>query len=105
MPFCKASGFSGKKPPRLQKGGYLIGYDISHPKRLVRVHKYFRRVCLGVQFSVYYFFGTQQEVEAILAGAEKFIQKGEDDIRAWPVANPEKMLVFGENQMDQVLIF
>jgi len=64
---------------------HLICYDISHPKRLARLHRLLRKHALALQYSVFLFVGEQRALERLLAQAAALICPKTDDLRAYPL--------------------
>ena len=66
-------------------GDYLICYDIACPRRLGRIHRCLKRQAMAVQYSVFLFTGSPQQLERCLAELERLMDKRQDDIRAYPL--------------------
>lgn len=64
---------------------YLLCYDIRNPRRLVRVHRYFKRRAQALQYSVFLFMGDDRQLDHLLEGAAELIDPKQDDLRAYPV--------------------
>ena len=64
---------------------YLICYDIGCPRRLGRIHRTLKRQAMALQYSVFLFSGTPQQLERCLTELERLMDKHEDDIRAYPL--------------------
>ncbi len=62
---------------------HLICYDITDPKRLVRLHRYLRRYAMPLQYSVFLFVGDERTLERCLQGALAFINLKKDDLRVY----------------------
>jgi CRISPR-associated protein Cas2 len=75
---------------------YLVCYDIANPKRLGRVHRRTVTQALFVQYSVYYFCGTHDELKILLDQIQEVINNNEDDVRAYNVAPLDKAITFGK---------
>ena len=46
--------------------GWLITYDITNPKRLVRLHRFLVKQATPVQYSVFHFEGSAAQMLALL---------------------------------------
>ena len=50
--------------------GWLITYDITNPKRLVRLHRFLVRQATPVQYSVFHFEGSAAQMGRLMADIE-----------------------------------
>lgn len=75
-------------------------YDIQNPKRLARVFRKMRKEGLHAQKSVFFYKGTEQDVDALLDRVAEVIDPGADDLRAYPIPHPAKIRITGVNPMD-----
>ena len=66
---------------------WLVCYDIRHPKRLARVHRFMKQEGIPLQYSVFLVPGTRQDMHEMLARLEERIDQREDDVRAYPIPN------------------
>ena len=79
----------------------LICYDIANPRRLGRVHRYLKRHACAVQYSVFLFTGTRQQLDRCLAELEKLMEPKEDDIRAYPLPQRGYRLSLGRSTLPE----
>lgn len=79
----------------------LICYDIANPRRLGRVHRYLKRHACAVQYSVFLFTGTREQLERCLAQLEKLMEPKEDDIRAYPLPQRGYRLSVGKSTLPE----
>lgn len=79
----------------------LICYDIANPRRLGRVHRFLKRHACPVQYSVFLFVGTREQLERCLARLEKLMEPKEDDIRAYPLPRRGYRASFGKATLPQ----
>lgn len=75
---------------------YLIGYDISNPKRLQRLHRRMQKHATPVQYSVFLFEGNARALQSCLDEALSIIEKKEDDLRLYPLTVPLKRWELGK---------
>ena len=69
---------------------WLIGYDITSPKRLRRIHRFLRARAFQVQYSLFVAAWTEVEFNTHWAGLARLIDPRRDDVRAWPLPeNPQ----------------
>lgn len=71
--------------------GWLISYDISHPKRLNRAHRLLVKHATPLQYSVFCFEGNATQLGRLMKRIQEIIDKTMDDVRAYPL--PENLLV------------
>lgn len=69
---------------------YLICYDIGCPRRLQRIHRALKGQAMALQYSVFLFSGTPEQLDRCLVQLERLMDKQQDDIRAYPL--PERGL-------------
>lgn len=75
--------------------GFLLCYDIRHPRRLGRIGKAVARNAQRLQLSVYYFEGSRAELMALLATTDQIMKKTEDDLRVYPAPRRDKIMTLG----------
>lgn len=73
----------------LRKGWYLVTYDITDNKRLIKVHRFLKKEGLAAQKSVFFVFGTENRIEDILDEITAIISPSKDDLRAYPITCPD----------------
>ena len=78
---------------------YLIAYDIADPRRLSRVHRYLKDWAVPVQNSVFTAVLRQAQVEIMVAGIERIIDEGEDDVRIYPLPRNFEVTVIGQSYL------
>jgi CRISPR-associated protein Cas2 len=88
----RSRGRGEERPPR-----WLIAYDISDERRLVRVHRWLSRRAAAVQYSVFTARLTAVELHSMKQGLAKLIDPKEDDVRfyLWPERQAEKGALSG----------
>lgn len=64
---------------------YIICYDIANPRRLGRVHRALKRLATPLQYSVFLFTGSEQQLQRCLDQLESIIDSRADDLRAYPL--------------------
>lgn len=83
---------------------YLVAYDISHPRRLQRVHRLLKKRALPVQKSVFFFQGHEGQLKQLLDEVATLMKKKEDDLRAWPVDRMGEAWMYGRGIEDSVAV-
>ena len=66
----------------------IICYDITCPRRLGRIHRHLKRHAIAVQYSVFLYTGTAQQLDRCLEQLATLMDPRQDDIRAYPL--PER---------------
>lgn len=74
---------------------WLVGYDITSPKRLRRVAAWLEKHAVRVQWSLFFAVWTEAEFAEVWRGIAARIDPRRDDVRAWPVPAEPVVLVIG----------
>lgn len=69
--------------------GWLITYDITDPRRLIRLHRFLVRHALPVQYSVFHFEGSAAQMGRLMADIATRIDPATDDVRGYQL--PERL--------------
>ena len=87
-------------------GLYLIAYDISHPRRLVRVHRILKKSGLPRQYSVFIVAMKRKSLLRLLEAIELQIDKREDDVRCYRLPEKTDSYLIGRQYFaEDVLLF
>ncbi|HRP95589.1 MAG TPA: CRISPR-associated endonuclease Cas2 [Rhodocyclaceae bacterium] len=78
---------------------WLITYDITNPKRLVRLHRFLRRHATPVQYSVFLFEGSAAQMGRLMADIETRIDKKTDDVRGYQLPARLQIDTFGRGSL------
>jgi CRISPR-associated protein Cas2 len=78
---------------------YIIVYDISCKKRLAKVHRLLKSQAIFLQESVYYWHGTQDDLDRLQAELTKRINKAEDDIRGYRLQSTQILYFFARSPL------
>ena len=62
---------------------WLIGYDITEPRRLIRVHRALRNRAMPVEYSIFLFVGSETGIAECLAAISALIDPDVDDVRCY----------------------
>ncbi len=62
---------------------WLIGYDITHPRRLGRVHRAMTGRAMPIEYSVFLFIGSEAGLAECLARLANLIDAKADDVRCY----------------------
>lgn len=71
--------------------GWLITYDITHPKRLARLHRFLVKLATPVQYSVFHFEGNPAQMGRLMADIAARIDPDTDDVRGYQL--PENLSI------------
>lgn len=64
---------------------WLIGYDISNPKRLGRVHRVMANYATPIEYSIFLYIGSENVLTECLAKVSQLIDPTSDDVRCYPL--------------------
>lgn len=62
---------------------YVIGYDISCPRRLGRIHRAMLKHATPIEYSIFVLVGSARAKDACLADMARLIDTDEDDVRCY----------------------
>lgn len=84
---------------------YLIGYDISEPKRLQKIHKRMAKFSTPIQYSIFLYEGKITDLENYLKEILTIFNKKEDDLRVYPLPNNAKQWQLGKPVLPEGIIW
>ncbi|QLQ25220.1 MAG: CRISPR-associated endonuclease Cas2 [Dechloromonas sp.] len=64
---------------------WVIGYDITDPRRLNRVHRAMVNRATPIEYSIFLFIGNERQVAECLATVDTLIDGKTDDVRCYPL--------------------
>lgn len=79
--------------------GWLITYDITEPRRLMRLHRFLRRHAAPVQYSVFLFEGSAAQMGRLMSQVESRIDNRTDDVRAYQLPEALSLDTFGRGSL------
>ncbi len=62
---------------------FVIGYDISNPRRLLRVHREMCRHASPLEYSIFLLVGSNAAKDRCLEEIEALIEPQDDDVRCY----------------------
>lgn len=65
--------------------GWLIGYDITNPRRLQQVHRAMVGRATPIEYSIFLLIGSAKDLAECLATVNGLIDGKTDDIRCYPL--------------------
>ncbi|MFZ5490163.1 MAG: CRISPR-associated endonuclease Cas2 [Pseudomonadota bacterium] len=87
-----------------QKKNWLIAYDIAHPRRLARIHRRLVKYALPVQYSLFLYNGSTQQVSDLLDELALLMEVREDDLRAYPLPTQTEIHALGQSGLPDSMI-
>ncbi len=66
-------------------GNWLIGYDITCPKRLQKVYRAMLRHATPIEYSIFLLSGTERDRQLCMAELVSLIDIRTDDLRCYPL--------------------
>lgn len=82
---------------------WLIAYDICHPRRLARVHRYIQTVAAPAQYSLYVASETALGIRRIRDELADRINPREDDVRIYKLPARTRIVHYGRRPMPEGL--
>ena len=76
-----------------------MGYDIAHPRRLVKIYRMLRKEGLAAQKSLFFVRGTEPQINDLLDRMAGLMVLREDDLRAYPIVHPRDVWTNGPNPL------
>jgi len=64
---------------------FVIGYDITDPRRLGRVHREMRKHATPIEYSIFVLVGSERAKDDCLAKTALLLKPEEDDVRCYPL--------------------
>lgn len=64
---------------------WLIGYDITDPRRLGRIHRAMVSRAMPIEYSIFLFIGNEKSLAECLATLSELIDPKTDDVRCYPL--------------------
>jgi len=83
---------------------YIICYDIANPRRLGRIHRALKKLATPVQYSVFLFTGSEEQLQRCLAQLQHLMDPHQDDIRAYPLPQRGLRLVLGPSVLPEGIL-
>lgn len=80
---------------------YLLAYDISDPKRLLRVHRACRQWGVPLQYSVFLVPLTPASIGDLVAELRGIIDERADDVRVYPLPSRVEVAQYGRQGLPE----
>ena len=78
---------------------HIVAYDISDPKRLIKVNKLLKSYGLSLQYSVFLVPLNRVLLELLMSELADIIDDKYDDIRIYPLPDKAAMILLGKQQL------
>ena len=78
------------------KNWYLLAYDIREEKRLKKTHYFLKKRATALQNSVFLLHVDRKTLDGILAGVKERTKGIEDDVRLYPISDPNIIWAAGK---------
>lgn len=83
---------------------YQAYEENARPRRLGRIHRALKQCALALQYSVFLFTGTEQQLAHCLAELATLMNEHHDDIRAYPLPQRGLRLVLGAQVLPEGIV-
>lgn len=84
---------------------YIIGYDITEPKRLGKIYKKIIKFATPIQYSLFLYEGTEKELTNAMQSILNLLDKKTDDLRIYPIFSSVKQWGLGKTILPEGLLF
>ena len=84
---------------------FVIGYDISHPKRLTKAYRTVINHATPIEYSVFVLHGTIHDARCCMKALEQIINPKEDDLRCYPLPSRGLQLRLGRTSLPEGIIW
>ncbi len=74
---------------------WLIAHDIADPKRLKKVWRFMQKECFRLQYSVYLFSGSREQLDQVLDKLNQIVNNKEDDVRIYAITENTRIWGLG----------
>ena len=80
---------------------HIIAYDIGEPKRLVRIHRYLKKLAMPIQYSVFLIECNAIQLQAVRDDLEEMIDPKRDDIRIYTLPLKPVIMTLGQQALSE----
>ena len=84
---------------------YVIGYDITDKKRLVRMHRFLEQRATPIQRSIFLFYGSELQKMACLTGAMRLLNPKADSLCCYRLPSQGTKLRIGAKLFSDGIFF
>lgn len=84
---------------------FVIGYDISDPHRLQKVHREMLRHAAPLEYSIFLLEGDDNAARRCMDEVLKLIHAGQDDVRCYPLPSRGLQLRVGKMVLPEGILW
>ena len=84
---------------------FVIGYDISHPKRLQRAYRIMLNHAVPIEYSIFILNGTMRDAMRCMREVAHGIDPKEDDLRCYPLPSRGLQFRMGKASLPQGIVW
>jgi CRISPR-associated protein Cas2 len=84
-----------------QHKAHIIAYDIGDPKRLIRIHRYLKKLAMPIQYSVFLIECNAKELQEVRDDLQAMINPKQDDIRIYTLPLKPVIMTLGQQALSQ----
>lgn len=66
-------------------GSWVIGYDVTNPKRLQRIYREMLRHATPIEYSIFLLTGSERDCQNCIEQVKAMIDENSDDFRCYPL--------------------
>ena len=66
-------------------GSWVIGYDVTNPKRLQRIYREMLRHATPIEYSIFLLTGSERDCQNCIEQVKAMIDENSDDLRCYPL--------------------
>ncbi len=89
----------------MKREAVIIAYDIAHPGRLRRLHRYLSKRARALQYSVFVAELSPRGKSRLLSGISRIIDAKADDVRLYPVPPGAAVDVTGPDLLPEDVLY
>lgn len=78
---------------------WLVGYDVSSPRRLRKVHRYLKNEAASAQYSVFAFVGRDSVLDRVFDDLRGLIDTKQDDVRGYHIPEHCQVWALGRQSL------
>jgi len=78
---------------------YVVAYDITEPKCLIKINKILKSYGISMQYSVFLVPLNKKLCIQLMSELDEFLNKKNDDIRIYPLPAKPDMILLGNQQI------
>ena len=64
---------------------FVLGYDITDPRRLGRIHRAMKKLAMPIEYSIFLLDGSERDAQRCVAAMEHLMDRRHDDVRCYPL--------------------